>query len=429
MSNRRLREFYLALVSALAAIAILCTAFPAFADPKELEDIRAAIKAKGGKWVADVTPVSELTLEEKRTRANLDLDEEAALALAEPNPDTMGDTGTPDASLDWRNHSGIGYVTPVKNQGGCGSCWAFAATAALESQVLLYTGGTTVPPPTDIINISEQILVSCSGAGSCSGGSPTSASTYIKTTGLPVESCFPYTGTNSTCSNACANWQGSTYKILGWHNAATSGSLTVDDIRRGVFYYGPIIAGFYVYNDFYSYHSGIYSYSTGSYVGAHAVLVGGYDDAGQYFIVKNSWGGGWGEAGYFRIAYSEVTGQSRFGYFSMAYDGYPGGTPAPLPEPPCNYALSPTSKTFKSPGGSASVSVSCGATCDWTVINGDPSWVGVTSASAAGSGSGVVNYTVAENTTKATRSTTLKIGGVTHTVSQQGVKGTGKLVK
>jgi hypothetical protein len=122
-----------------------------------------------------------------------------------------------------------------------------------------------------------------------------------------------------------------------------------------------------------------------------------------------------------------VAGQSRFGYFSVAYDGYPGGAPAPLPEPPCSYALSPTSKTFKSPAGSASVNVSCGTSCDWSVINGDSSWVTVTLQK--GSGSGVVNYTVAENMTKFTRSTTLNIGGVNHTVTQQGIKATGKPVR
>ena len=87
-------------------------------------------------------------------------------------------------TLDWRNANGVNYVTPVKNQGSCGSCLAFAVTAALESQHMITSTGMP-------LDLSEQILVSCSGAGSCSGGSPGSASNYIKTTGLPLESAFP----------------------------------------------------------------------------------------------------------------------------------------------------------------------------------------------------------------------------------------------
>ena len=69
-----------------------------------------------------------------------------------------------------------------------------------------------------------------------------------------------------------------------------------------------------VYRDFFSYRSGIYSYVKGPYKGDHAILLVGYNDAGQYFIVKNSWGTGWGEAGYFRIAYSDVTSVVNFAY-------------------------------------------------------------------------------------------------------------------
>jgi len=123
----------------------------------------------------------------------------------------------------------------------------------------------------------------------------------------------------------------------------------------------------YVYNDFFSYRSGVYSYATGAYVGAHAVLVVGYDDVNECFIVKNSWGTGWGEAGYFKIAYSEVAGQSRFGYSALVYDGYGDNpVPAPQPAPVCAYSLSATGKTFKAAGASASVSVYSENSCSWT---------------------------------------------------------------
>ena len=177
----------------------------------------------------------------------------------------------------------------------------------------------------------------------------------------------------------------------------------------------------YVYNDFYSYRSGVYSYAAGSYVGAHAVLVVGYDDLNQCFIVKNSWGSGWGEAGFFRIAYSEVNGTSRFGYSAIVYEGSPGDGPIPLPEPaPCAYSLSATGKSFKAAGGSATVSVACGTGCTWKTEN-IPLWVQIV-AGAAGAGNGTVSYTVRENTEPTARSATLQIGGQSYGVTQQAAR-------
>jgi len=131
--------------------------------------------------------------------------------------------------------------------------------------------------------------------------------------------------------------------VSGWHSVTSS----VDNIRNALYSYGPVVATMYVYNDFYSYRSGIYSYSTGSYLGAHAVLVVGYDDTNQAFIVKNSWGTGWGEAGFFQIAYTEVGGTSRFGYSVLVYDGFKG---APMPPD-----TTPPSVTISSPANGSTV--------------------------------------------------------------------------
>ncbi len=303
--------------SLVVVFALLITSVFVYADPAEVEEIRHAIKAKSARWHADETSVSRLSLQQKKMRLGLREDEELSgnyLSSSQSAPIPMV-TAAP-ATLDWRNVTGVNYVSPVKNQGSCGSCWAFAVTAAAESQVMIATSGQP-------IDLAEQILVSCpSGGGTCSGGSPSTASTYIRDVGLPLESCFIYTATNNSCSNACPNWQDQTYRIIGWHSARTA----VDDIKNALYAYGPVVTTMYVYNDFYSYRSGVYSYTTGAYVGAHAVLAIGYDDLQQAFIVKNSWGSGWGEAGYFMIAYSEVTGTSRFAYSALAYDGYNDGT-------------------------------------------------------------------------------------------------------
>jgi C1A family cysteine protease len=420
MIRNKDQVFKSSLITLITLLALLF-AFPltqAAADPylEELDQIRGAIKAKGAKWHADETSVSRLSAHEKKMR--LGAMEQEAEALP---GDSTGTAPVPlvtaaPPTVDYRNANGVSFVSPVKNQGSCGSCWAFAVTAALESQVMIATSGAP-------IDLSEQILVSCSGAGSCSGGSPTTSSNYIRDVGLPLDGCFRYTATNNSCINACLDWQNDTYRVIGWHRAGSTGN-TVDDIKNSLYAYGPVVATMYVYNDFFSYRSGVYSYTTGSYAGAHAVLVVGYDDLNQAFIVKNSWGSGWGEAGFFMIAYSEVTGTSRFGYSVLVYDGYGDNPPPPPPEPPpaCTYSLSPGSKNFKASGGNGGVSVSAPGGCSWSA-GSTVSWVIIT-AGASGNGPATVSYTVQPNTQTTARSTTLNIAGSTHKVSQEGVRTT-----
>jgi len=393
-----------------------------YAQPDDLDQIRDAIKAKGARWHADKTSISVLSEKEKKNRLG-DRDDEdiIAQALSSPEAAPIPQVEGAPVTLDWRNTGGISYVSPVKNQGSCGSCWAFATTAGLESQVMISGGG--IP-----IDLSEQILVSCSGMGSCSGGTSAGASSYIRDVGLPLESCFRYTANNNSCSNACLDWQNSTYSIKGWHSAGT----TVDSIKSALYAYGPVVATMYVYNDFTAYRSGVYSYTTGSYLGAHAVLVVGYDDTQQALIVKNSWGSGWGEAGYFMIAYSEVGGTSRFAYSTMAYDGYgdspyPTPDPDPIPDPdpapePCSYSLSSTRATFKAGGGAGSFTLNASGSCSLSSLSvtSDADWLGITSSST-GSSSMQVNYTVGENT-GSTRSAAINIGGLSYTVKQLGVR-------
>ena len=412
MERKRNARLWAAVVLSTAVFMLVSAAFVQ-ADPVEIEQFRQAIKAKGAKWHADETSVSGLTWKEKKLRLGASEDEEflaEVLSSSETAPIPPVE-GAP-ATVDWRNSLGVSYVSPVKNQGSCGSCWAFASTAGLESQAMIGTAGMPV-------DLSEQILVSCSGAGTCSGGSSASASTYLRDVGLPLEGCFKYTATNNLCSNACPDWQSNTYKINGWHRANTSTSLTADDLRNALYAYGPVVATMYVYNDFYSYRSGVYSYTTGAYVGAHAVLVVGYDDTQQAFIVKNSWGSGWGEAGYFMIAYGELAGTSRFGYSTMVYDGY-GDTPPPNPEPvPCTYSLSPTSATVKAAGGSGGFSLYAQGSCPETSFAPVASapWVSVSFVSST-SGGASVSYTVAVNT-GAARSATISIAGLSYTITQQ----------
>lgn len=344
------RTFRYLAVSLSALAALILSSAVAQANSDEVEGIRRAIKARGARWHADVTPLSKLSPAERKMWLGARDDESQTTA---PKPsDTAPEplvTGTP-STLDWRSIEGVNFVSPVKSQGGCGSCWAFAATAALESQVMIANGGLP-------IDLSEQILLSCSGAGTCSGGYVTRASDFVRDVGLPLETCFKYTASNNSCDNACTNWRSDTEQISAWNRVSVT-TTRVDAMKNALYAYGPIIANMRVYGDFYSYKTGVYSYTSGYYVGGHSVLVVGYDDLNQAFIVKNSWGAGWGEAGFFRIAYSETTGTSNFGYALLAYDGYRGGPLVADTTPPTVAIVAPTSDTMVSDTTAVSVGAS-----------------------------------------------------------------------
>jgi C1A family cysteine protease len=390
----------------LAGLIILLTV--AFAGSTalahELDDIRAAIHERDAHWVAGETSVSKLPQHERQLRLGhvkhrLTGDE---TLLTSAGSTGSGGSAAAYTSFDWTYPTS--YVTPVRNQGNCGSCWAFATTAALESYSLIKNS-----LPGQELNLAEQVMVSCGGAGSCGGGYVGSAANYIKSTGLPREECYTYTATNGTCSTACYNWQSNSYKIAGWGYVATTAP-TVDAIKNALVTYGPLVTTFEVYSDFFSYVSGIYQHTSGTYQGGHAVLIVGFDDTEQSFKVKNSWGTGWGEAGYFRIAYSELTSAVGFGEYTIAYTGSAPQPPPPSPDPQpttCTYTLSPTSKTFTDKGGKGSLSVTTGAGCAWTASE-SADWVSITSG-ASKTGSGTVNYTVTSNATTTTRATSIGI--------------------
>jgi len=350
----------------------------------EIDEVNAAIAREGAEWIAGETSVTRLSHAERQSRLGFipsDIPEEKYIVqdfapMAAPS------------HLDWRNNSG-NYVTPIRDQRSCGSCWAFATTAALESATLITLG----TPGVDI-NLAEQILVSCSGAGSCGGGYTSYASDYFQDTGLPLESCYPYTGTNGNCGNACSNWQSSTYKIVDWWGVTKS----VDALKNALYAYGPLVTTMQVYSDFDSYQSGVYSYVTGYKRGGHAILLVGYDDPGQYFICKNSWGTWWGESGYFRIAYSQLNSVVNFGAYTIAYDdAIPPDSAETVSQPTTLSGQTPgavgTSYTYSTGGSASSAGHSVQYYFDW----GDGTnsgWLTVGTTSAQKSWSAPGTYAV-----------------------------------
>jgi len=196
-------------------------------------------------------------------------------------------------SFDWRTK---GAVTPVKNQGQCGSCWTFSTTGSTEACHFLTTG--------KLVGLSEQNLVDCVSADQgCNGGLMTDAFTYIISNGgIDTEASYPYTAEDGTCSYNAAN-RGATLKS---YTTVISGSES-DLLLKAVT--GPtsvaIDAGV---ESFQLYSSGIYNEpQCSNTINSldHGVLVVGWgvsSNGTDFWLVKNSWGTDWGMSGYIEMS-------------------------------------------------------------------------------------------------------------------------------
>ena len=232
------------------------------------------------------------------------------------------DTHSPNAPLatfDWRNYNGGNWLTPVKDQGGCGSCWAFSAVGASEAAHNIANNN----PDLDL-NLSEQYLVSdCFGFNNCCGGWHDSALQYIKNYGIPDESCMTYVdGSGCSCLSGCSS--GCTYRSSSqcsdrtcadrcsdWSsrlvNISQTGYVNSDPqtIKQQLVEKGPLAVALGYGSDYGGYWDGdIYRCNDDSGMN-HAVVIVGYDDAGGYWMVRNSWGATWNGNGYFKVGYGE----------------------------------------------------------------------------------------------------------------------------
>ncbi|KAJ5071697.1 cathepsin l1 [Anaeramoeba ignava] len=193
--------------------------------------------------------------------------------------------------FDWRTK---GVVTPVKDQGSCGSCWSFGTTGCLEGCAAIDAG--------ELISLSEQQLVDCdSTCSGCGGGLASNAFAWIKGNGgICSEKDYPYVAVDQTCKTTCkpvATLTSDTQSTYGDENA----------LKDNCYNYGPISVSIYVMGDFYDYSSGVYyNAKCPNTTHNHAVLVVGYGHDSNsdmdYWIVKNSWGASWGLAGYILMA-------------------------------------------------------------------------------------------------------------------------------
>lgn len=195
-------------------------------------------------------------------------------------------------SVDWREQ---GYVTPIKDQGQCGSCWSFSATGALEGQHFRKSG--------KLVSLSEQNLIDCSGKygnEGCNGGLMDQAFEYIEYNhGIDTEESYPYKGKQGRCH----------YKK---HNKGATDTGFIDipsgvetKLQEAVATVGPVSVAIDASQEsFQFYREGVYDEPTCTQELDHGVLVVGYgttEDEKDYWIVKNSWGTTWGEDGYIKM--------------------------------------------------------------------------------------------------------------------------------
>jgi C1A family cysteine protease len=160
-------------------------------------------------------------------------------------------------------------------------------------------------------DLSEAELLFC-GGGSCQGWWPDNAIDYLGDQGVAQEECFPYQAHELPCQ-PCSRRDGEAIKIT-----RTTTLFDVEQRKDYLAFVGPMIAGFTVHADFYAYSSGVYSHVTGQALGGHCVEVIGYDDFLGCWICKNSWGAGWGEGGFFKIAYGQCEIDSTYPFWGMS---------------------------------------------------------------------------------------------------------------
>ena len=261
----------------LVVLALVCCAVAFAMDVQELQEILTATNAT---WTAKE---NEIALQAERGEiffGDLELDEAI------------------DGVLDYevlepmRASSYIAPHTSVKNQKNCGSCYAFAAVGCYESYRKVKNGVTIDGSEQDFMMKAPKINV---GNG-CRGGRTAVVLDVFKKLGITTEAKCPYLAYEKECANS-----GTELKINSWATVKDLAS-----VKSALQKYGALLCAFCVYSDFMNYGSGVYRYTTGSFQGGHAVLLVGFDDAKQAFKVKNSWGTGWGENGYFWIGYDQM---------------------------------------------------------------------------------------------------------------------------
>ncbi|CRK60249.1 hypothetical protein [Alloactinosynnema sp. L-07] len=269
----------------------------------EIAAVRETLSQQGHPWQAAETRMSRLSAEWRAARLGVPAPSADEIAAREGQPEAMAaaaqaaDIALP-AKFDLRDVGGRNYVTGIRDQGGCGSCVAFGTVAAMES-----TAAFTRGAPGLSLDLSEAHLyhVHAKARGyTCGSGSwPDDLFADTAALGVTFEDYFPYNDAGTGSPNA--DWPNRLAKSIG----VTDLTANPAAIKAHLSTYGAVATCFVVYDDFFHYRTGVYRHTTSTVAGGHCVALIGWDDAAGCWIAKNSWGTGWGDGGYFRIAYGD----------------------------------------------------------------------------------------------------------------------------
>ncbi|HOX28537.1 MAG TPA: C1 family peptidase, partial [bacterium] len=310
------------------------------------QTINNEIQRQGASWRAAENQISQLPEAERRSLNGLIPETNTATRVAMKNELSAAQLPT---ALDWRDRDGVNWVTSVKTQGVCGSCVAFASLGVAEA-VTRIAGNNAVLDA----DLSESDLFSCGGSGGlCSSGwRLSSAANKLKDQGVVDEACLPYQAADNVCAGKCSSWESRVSKIDSWVWSPADGASIKNYLLQG-----PVLASMKVYTDFFYYQSGTYQHVWGELEGHHAVAIVGYNDAGQYWIAKNSWGTAWGESGFFKIKYGDSEIENNV--IALQKASNPAGVTA---------SVFPTSATLS--GGQAQVTLTCSANGTVSLLEG-----------------------------------------------------------
>jgi len=234
-------------------------------------------------WKMGVNQFADLTKDEFRSYLGLRPRENSYIRQMNTIDVPLG----PINDIDWTQK---GAVTPVKDQGQCGSCWAFSTTGSMEGVVQIKTG--------QLVSLSEQELVDCAGSSGnqgCNGGLMDDAFNWIiQNGGLDSEADYPYHARDGTCLG-----RPSVASISGYQDVQQGSEPALGNVLQNQ----PVsIAIEADQSSFQFYKSGVFTGPCGAQLDHGVLLVGSGTDGGQdYWRVKNSWGVGWGDQGYIRM--------------------------------------------------------------------------------------------------------------------------------
>lgn len=244
-------------------------------------------------WTQGVNDFTDMTFEEF-TEERLMKPQDCSATNSYKVKEETKRAAIPDA-YEWNN---FGVVTPVKNQGSCGSCWTFSTIGSLESHWNLLGKGKNM-------TFSEQQLVDCAGDfdnHGCQGGLPSHAFEYIRYAGgIESDVTYPYTAKNGQCVFRRQIAVG--YVRHGSFNITEGDEV---ELAERLYNAGPVAVSFQVIAGFKAYTSGVYAVNNCGKTTKdinHAVLATGYgsENGVNFWNIKNSWGAAWGNAGYFKI--------------------------------------------------------------------------------------------------------------------------------